>query len=148
MNQGGGPLRPVWPGSGHMALHSVSDPGDHSIDIKIKLEPKVTEVDGRSIVDGAETARAGLEVLMRQKKPKIVCGSGGMSGSQDLDNERPMSWEWEQSEEDSLAKGMEEMSPSPLPGRITAMDPGSPMSTNDSDKEDFVPGNTRKVTKL
>ncbi|GAB6021931.1 hormone receptor [Chamberlinius hualienensis] len=144
MNQGGGALRPNWPGSDHMALHSVSDPIDHSIDIKIKLEPNGTDGDGRNMADGAETARAGLEVLMRQKKAKIGGGSGTMSGSQELDKERPMSWEWEQSEEDSLAKGMEEMSPSPLPGRIMAMDPGSPMSTNDSDKEDFVPGNPRK----
>lgn len=91
----------------------------------------------------------GLEVMMRKKKQKIVVG-GGMCGlsanSGDLDRERPMSWEWEMSDEDYLSKGMEEMSPSPIPGRIMSVDPGSPMSTNDSDKEDStMPSSPRKV---
>lgn len=148
MNQGGGTPGPTWVRSEHLVLDSsLPSPGVMHLsesDCKIKSEMKGVDGDvgglSQSVIDLAETARVGLEVMMRKKKQRIVSGGNGMaSTSVDLDRERPMSWEWEMSDEDYLSKGMEEMSPSPLPGRIVSFDPSSPMSTNDSDKEDTLP---------
>lgn len=91
-------------------------------------------------------------VVLRKKKPRVGLGllsprgvsvsiSGTNGSATELDKERPMSWEGELSDEtqeddDDAAKSMDVMSPSPLPSHVMAMDPGSPMSTNGSDRED------------